>query len=122
MAVASQTTPSSASLIAHSLAILLKLLVASRKYGTLNIAITIIANSTNGGDCFGGGTIGTNLNNLVKDGALNNNFSASPGSGKIFGDPLLGPLANNIGTTYTMALGALSPAITAGDATKGVEA
>jgi hypothetical protein len=82
-----------------------------QKKGTLNIANTIIANSTNGGDYFGGGAIGTNLNSLVKDGTLNNNSSTSLGSGNFSGDPLLGPLANNAGITFPMALGALSPAI-----------
>ena len=85
--------------------------------GTLNIANTIIANSTKGGDYFGGGTIGTNLNNLVKDGTLNNTTGYSSGSGNISGDPKLSPLANNGGPTFTMALGDDSPAIAAGDAT-----
>ncbi|NBS02760.1 MAG: hypothetical protein EBS72_11650, partial [Rhizobiales bacterium] len=84
--------------------------------GALHIANTIIANSPTGGDYFGGGNIGTNLNNLVEDGTLNDNSSNSPGSGDISGDPLLGPLAANGGPTFTMALGALSPAIAAGDA------
>jgi len=77
-------------------------------FGTLNIANTIIANSTNGGDYAGTGTIGTNTNNLVEDGSL---------SGAIAADPLLGPLQNNGGPTFTMALGVGSPAIAAGDAT-----
>jgi len=85
--------------------------------GALHIANTIIANSPIGGDYFGGGNIGTNLNNLVEDGTLNDNSSNSPGSGDISGDPLLGALQNNGGPTATMALGALSPAIAAGDAT-----
>ena len=86
---------------------------------TLNIANTIIANSLLGGDYFffGGGLVGTNLNNLVEDGSITNTSSTPPGVGNISGDPLLGPLANNGGPTFTMALGALSPAIAAGDAT-----
>jgi CSLREA domain-containing protein len=74
------------------------------RYGTLNIANTIIANSTSGGDYVGGNnaTIGTNTNNLVEDGSI---------SGAIAADPLLGPLANNGGPTFTMALLAGSPAI-----------
>jgi hypothetical protein len=40
-----------------------------------------------------------------------------PGVGNIDADPLLGPLANNGGFTQTMALGAGSPAIDAGDDT-----
>jgi len=81
--------------------------------GTLNIANSIIANSITGGDYAGGGTIGTigtNSNILVEDGTL-------PGTSEITGDPNLGPLQNNGGTTFTMALGAGSAAIGAGDAT-----
>jgi hypothetical protein len=79
--------------------------------GTLNIANTIIANSTSGGDYLSsGGTIGTNTNNLVEDGSL-------PGTGEITGDPLLGPLQNNGGPTFTQALLSGSPAIGAGSAT-----
>ncbi|MFZ4611765.1 MAG: beta strand repeat-containing protein, partial [Gemmataceae bacterium] len=78
--------------------------------GTLNIANSIIANSITGGDYAGGGTIGTNSNNLVEDGTL-------PGTSEITGDPNLGPLQNNGGTTFTMALGTGSVAIGAGDAT-----
>ncbi|WP_341882121.1 FG-GAP-like repeat-containing protein [Synechococcus sp. UW140] len=89
--------------------------------GTLNIANTIIANSLAPGnippkDYFGGGTINTNLNNLIEDGTLNDTTGNSSGSGNISGDPLLSPLANNGGSTFTMALGATSPAIAAGDA------
>ncbi|MFN6051498.1 MAG: choice-of-anchor Q domain-containing protein, partial [Planctomycetia bacterium] len=79
--------------------------------GTLNIANTIIANSTSGGDYLSsGGTIGTNTNNLVEDGSL-------PGTSEITGDPLLGPLQNNGGPTFTQALLSGSPAIGAGSAT-----
>ncbi|RLS25448.1 MAG: hypothetical protein DWH70_05185 [Planctomycetota bacterium] len=84
--------------------------------GTLNIANTIIANSPSGGDYFGGGTIGTNLDNLVEDGTLNDTTGSSSGSGNISGDPVLSPLADNGGPTFTMALGATSPAIAAGNA------
>jgi hypothetical protein len=78
--------------------------------GTLNIANTIIANSTIGGDyaSSNGGTIGTNTNNLVEDGSI---------SDAITGDPLLGPLQDNGGPTFTMALGAGSVAIGAGNST-----
>ena len=76
--------------------------------GTLNIANTIIANSTNGGDYAGGGTVGTNTNNLVEDG----NIGGTPtGIWSVTGDPLLATLANNGGPTKTMALGVGSPAI-----------
>jgi hypothetical protein len=46
----------------------------------------------------------------VEDGTL-------PGTSEITGDPNLGPLQNNGGTTFTMALGTGSVAIGAGDAT-----
>jgi len=46
----------------------------------------------------------------VEDGTL-------PGTSEITGDPDLGPLQNNGGPTFTMALLAGSPAIAAGDAT-----
>ncbi|MEI6684524.1 MAG: choice-of-anchor Q domain-containing protein, partial [Planctomycetota bacterium] len=75
--------------------------------GIVNITNTIIANSTSGGDYSGIGNIGTNLNNLVEDGSI---------TGTIQADPLLGPLQNNGGPTFTMALGAGSPAIGAGNA------
>ena len=68
----------------------------------LNITNTIIANSTSGGDYFGSGAGGIITNNLVEDGSL---------GGAITGDPLLGPLQNNGGPTFTMALGVGSPAI-----------
>ncbi|HOU12291.1 MAG TPA: choice-of-anchor Q domain-containing protein [Anaerolineae bacterium] len=62
--------------------------------GTLNFANTLIANS-NGGDCYQGGTLGSNTHNLVEDG------TCSPA---LSGDPLLGPLADNGGDTLTHAL------------------
>ena len=74
--------------------------------GTLNIANTIIANSTSGGDyASNGGTIGTNSNNLVEDGTL------PAGTNNKTGDPNLSPLQNNGGPTATMALLTPSPAI-----------
>jgi CSLREA domain-containing protein len=72
----------------------------------LNYANTIIANSPSGGDCFNGGTILASIRNLVMDGSC---------SALLSGDPMLGPLANNGGTTQTMTLLAGSPAIDAGD-------
>ena len=81
-----------------------------RNIGTLNISNTIIANSITGSDYAGGGTIGTNSNNLVEDGTL-------PGTSEITGDPNLGPLQNNAGPTFTMALLSGSAAIGAGNAT-----
>jgi CSLREA domain-containing protein len=74
---------------------------------TLNYANTIIANST-GSDCAGGGSIGTNTNNLVEDGTC---------SAALSGDPSLDALADNGGPTQTFALVTGSPAIDAGDDT-----
>ena len=75
--------------------------------GTLNIANTIIANSTSGGDYAGGGTIGINTNNLVETlGTVTGTFIPA-----FTADPRLGPLQDNGGPTFTMALGAGSPAI-----------
>ena len=85
--------------------------------GNLNIANTIIANSASGGDYAGTGTIGTNSNNLVEDGSITNGSSTPTGSGDISGDPNLGPLQDNGGPTFTMALGVGSAAIGAGNAT-----
>ncbi|MCY2940153.1 MAG: hypothetical protein NTV50_00615 [Planctomycetota bacterium] len=83
--------------------------------GILNIANTIIANSTKA-DYAGNGTIGINSSNLVEDGSIANNSSTSLGSGDISGDPGLGILQNNGGPTFTMALSTTSPAIGAGNA------
>jgi len=74
--------------------------------GLFNYSNTIIANHTSG-DCVNTGSIGTNINNWVQDG------SCAPLKS---GDPLLGPLANNGGSTETMALLTGSLAIDAGDA------
>jgi len=77
--------------------------------GELNYSNTIIANSSSGNDCVlggGGATIGTNLNNLVEDGSCSSSLS---------GDPNLSLLADNGGSTQTMALMTGSPAINMGD-------
>jgi hypothetical protein len=75
--------------------------------GTLNFTNTIISGSSAGsGDCLNNGTIGTNSHNLVQDG------SCSPA---VSGNPVLGPLQNNGGPTFTHALLAGSPAKDAGD-------
>ena len=81
--------------------------------GTLNYKNTIVANSPSGGDCYnvgGYGTIGTNTNNLVEDGAC---------SASLSGDPGLGALADNGGPTQTMALNTGSKAINAGATCSG---
>jgi predicted outer membrane repeat protein len=80
--------------------------------GRLDYENTLIANNPgNGGDCAIGkdaygkrGTIGTNSNNLVGDGSCGSDHS---------GDPMLGPLADNGGATWTHALLPGSPAIDA---------
>ena len=83
--------------------------------GTLNIANTII-NSTSEGDYAGTGTIiligsSTNANNLVTQSGLS--WATTVTSAQLN----LGPLQNNGGPTFTMALGAGSAAIGAGNAT-----
>jgi hypothetical protein len=74
--------------------------------GTLNMYNTIIANSIGGGDCTGIGSIGVNINNLVEDDSCSPAFT---------GDPLLGPLQDNGGPTWTHALSSISLAIDNGD-------
>ncbi len=72
---------------------------------TIDMSNSIIANSS-GPDC--SVTLTTNVNNLIKD------STCSPA---VSGDPLLGALGNNGGTTtQTMALLPGSPAINAGNA------
>ena len=80
---------------------------------TLHFTNTIIANNDKE-DCVmgvpgsygmtGRGEIGANVNNLVGDGSCDAAYS---------GDPLLGPLADNRGATWTHALLPGSPAIDA---------
>lgn len=86
--------------------------------GTLNLTNSILANSTTGNDCyhddFNGGTIGTNINNLIE---TNASVPHSCGTAFLASDPNLGILIDNGGFTQTMALGAGSPAINAGDNT-----
>ncbi|MBK8051349.1 MAG: hypothetical protein IPK16_32170 [Anaerolineales bacterium] len=75
--------------------------------GTLTFANSIIANSIGGADCTKGGTIAGNTNNLVKDGTCSPAFS---------GDPLLAPLGDYGGPTWTAPLLPGSKALNAGDA------
>ncbi len=60
-----------------------------------NLTNTIIANSISGGDCFNSGSVAANKNNLIENGSCNPTLS---------GDPNLGPLQNNGGSTFTHAL------------------
>jgi hypothetical protein len=71
---------------------------------TLHYAYTIIAHSSSGGDCYNDGAIDLNSHNLVQDGSCAAAFS---------GDPLLAPLDDNGGATFTHALLPGSPAIDA---------
>lgn len=73
--------------------------------GAMTMSNTIIANSV-GGDCANSGLLHLNVSNLVEDG------SCAP---LLSGDPLLGPLADNGGETWTHALLPGSPAIDSGD-------
>lgn len=77
-----------------------------RNVATLNLSNTIVANSPSGGDCSDGGTISTNIRNLIEDG------SCSP---FLSGDPQLAALAYNGGSTQTFALAPTSPAVNQGD-------
>ncbi len=80
-------------------------------FSTLTLINTVIANSPAGGDCYiTGGAIDTNRNNLVEDGSCSAN-----GVNFKTGDPLLGPLADNGGPTWTFAPLSGSPVINAGD-------
>ena len=72
--------------------------------GTLRITNVLVAGST-GADCSNLGTYITNYFNLVEDGTCGELLS---------GDPLLGPLQDNGGSTLTHALLPGSPAIDSG--------
>jgi CSLREA domain-containing protein len=83
--------------------------ISNHEMGVLHLHNTIIANSAGGGDCFNdSGTIATNAYNLIEDN------SCSPA---LSGNPFLGPLQNNGGSTFTRGLLLGSPAIDAGDNT-----
>ncbi len=78
--------------------------------GEVSIENTIVANNIGGKNCVvhkdsgGQGTLGTTSNSLIGDGSCGVDFS---------GNPMLGPLANNGGDTWTHALLPGSPAIDA---------
>ena len=72
-----------------------------------SISNTILASNTGGNCAFGAGVTFTGSHDLQ--------FGDSTCSGVPVADPHLGPLAGNGGATQTMALGAGSPAIDAGD-------
>jgi CSLREA domain-containing protein/uncharacterized repeat protein (TIGR01451 family) len=75
--------------------------------GDFHLINSIIGNGVNGEDCrTDTSPLSTNINNLIEDGTCNPLLT---------GDPLLGPLQANGGTTWTHALMFGSPAIDAGD-------
>ncbi len=81
-------------------------------YNNANTSLsnTIVANSLAGGDCFG--TIVDGGYNLASDGTCN----LDPANGSLPNtDPLLGPLQDNGGPTFTHALQWNSPAVDSGD-------
>lgn len=90
---------------------------------TLNLNNSILANSTNGTDCraFGGGigkvTFSPETSNLIETDGASSNACGTAVTDYISADPLLGPLQDNGGDVETMALGAGSLAINAGDNT-----
>ena len=83
--------------------------------GTATMNNSIVAYNTGGVQCSVPGSL-TVQYSLIED------TSCNVGTGNLSGDPLLGALANNGGTTETMALQDGSPAINAGDNTLAVDA
>jgi len=81
--------------------------------GTLLVTNTIVANSTNGGDCVNTGAVIDGGHNLIGDAAHACGLTTLVGV-----DPMLDPagLKDNGGPTQTIALLPNSPAINAGDA------
>jgi CSLREA domain-containing protein len=84
------------------------------EYGSIMFSNTIIANSLSGGNCTAGSGIITDAgHNIDTDDTCNLN----PANGSLPNtNPLLGPLQDNGGPTWTHALSWYSPAIDAGDA------
>jgi hypothetical protein len=79
------------------------------QFGTATLENTVIAHSSSGGNC--NGTIISMGHNLDSGNAC----GFASGGDLINTDPLLGPLQNNGGPTFTHALFEGSPAIDAGD-------
>lgn len=86
--------------------------------GPLHMRNTIIANNfttlSDPDNCINFGTIATNAYNLIEGGDCNVVDGGSP-IGFLTGDPLLGPLADNGGPTWTHAVLTGSPVINQGD-------
>ena len=80
---------------------------------TMDATNTIIANSPMGGDCVGDFTI--KLNNLVENASSACNLTDGVNGNIVGDDPSLEALADNGGSTQTMALYSGSPAIDAGN-------
>jgi CSLREA domain-containing protein len=79
----------------------------------LNFSNTILANSTNGYDCYNNrGSIATNVGNLIEQNAAGTNACGVPA---VVLDPALGRITDNGGPTRTMSISSTSPAIDAGD-------
>jgi hypothetical protein len=86
------------------------------EYSTLILKNTIISGNSGGNDFSsyqGNRSIETAANNII--GTISSSSATS--ASRVIGDPLLGALQNNGGTTQTMAVGAGSVAINAGNAT-----
>ncbi|MEO8392024.1 MAG: choice-of-anchor Q domain-containing protein, partial [Chloroflexota bacterium] len=93
------------------------------RYATLTLNNSVIANNTNGGDCNNiSGTVNAN-HSLIEDGSCGVGTGPTYTNGNLSGDPLLSAagLANNGGSTLTIALQAGSPAINAGSNTLAVD-
>jgi fibronectin-binding autotransporter adhesin len=83
--------------------------------GMLNVTSSIIAHSMSGDDCFNDGTL-TGSHNLIQAEGAHACGMTNGIDGNIIGvDPLLGPLADNGGSTLTLLPLPGSPAINAGD-------
>jgi len=87
--------------------------IANEAGGSATLTNTIVANSTLGGDLYGGAFTGSY--DLIGDGSNLSSFTNS-----LAGNPLLAPLGENGGPTQTMALLPGSPAIGAGVAIAGI--
>jgi hypothetical protein len=81
--------------------------------GTAALSNSILDRSTRGGEDFSGNAPTLSGNNLIADGSI----PTTNTNGVINGDPRLGPLQDNGGTTFTHQLLPGSPAINAGDNT-----
>ncbi len=80
---------------------------------TANFINTIIANSVSGGDCVNDGTIGSNAYNLIEDGSCATGTITY--THVISGDPQLGSLQDNGGSTWTMLPPLTSPVMDKGN-------